>query len=367
MLGSKDSTPAMTSFNFATNKFTTPVVLKADVNDTTRRSFLDLGSKEKHRLPTRKPNPYIPSAIIRWFDSTGENFRIPVNFSSFFKKKAGRCNLLFPVEIIRPARHRLVSPTKKSTPVALKGEEEGSKGDREVFQKKNIPLFGLPQVFSQRNPPDFTIYMAQVPIDDLPKELREDLPLPFMISQAAVADIYGSSVWLGSEPTYTSLHRDPNPNYFLQLCGRKYIRLLHPDFGARVYKDVQMSLGSSGNARMRGNEMMTGPEKEALEAAMWGDWFDNGNTPSPSSEVLEIDTLPPPALKQKLTEDVIWEAVVDPGDALFIPLGWWHSVRSSHADARLNGSANWWFRYHEERPMPSIPVIKKSSTEVRYR
>jgi hypothetical protein len=160
------------------------------------------------------------------------------------------------------------------------------------------------------------LYIAQSQLNDLPEPLRCDLPVPQIVQQAGKGDIYDSSIWLGLEPTYTPLHRDPNPNLFVQMMSAKSIRLLIPSRGQQLYARVQQELGSTANSRFRGSEMMEGPERAALYEAVWG--------------------LSPP--------DDIQEAVLEPGDSLFIPKGWWHSVKSVFSDGRLNASANWWFR-----------------------
>lgn len=160
------------------------------------------------------------------------------------------------------------------------------------------------------------LYIAQSSLDDLPEELSRDLPAPRVVAEAGRGDIYASSVWLGLEPTYTPLHRDPNPNLFVQLRGSKGVRLLPPRDGDAVFQQVQARLGRlGGNSRIRGAEMMEGPERELLRDVVWRE----------------------PGWPMQ-------EAQLDPGDALFIPKGWWHSVRSRFEDGRLNGSVNWWFR-----------------------
>ncbi|KAG8169383.1 hypothetical protein KVR01_000128 [Diaporthe batatas] len=160
------------------------------------------------------------------------------------------------------------------------------------------------------------LYIAQCSLADLPRELSEDLPTPRLVREAGNGDIYASSVWLGLEPTYTPLHRDPNPNLFVQLRSSKTVRLLPPHEGRAVFREVQTALGrTSGSSRIRGEEMMQGRERELLHQAVW--------------------TAPAAPLR---------EAELGPGDALFIPKGWWHSVRSRSDDGQLNGSVNWWFR-----------------------
>ncbi|KAI0416280.1 hypothetical protein F5X98DRAFT_185032 [Xylaria grammica] len=161
------------------------------------------------------------------------------------------------------------------------------------------------------------LYIAQSDIRSLPPPLGDDLPVPEVVARAGKGDIYSSSIWLGLQPTYTPLHRDPNPNLFCQLVGSKAVRLLRPTAGLSVFQDVRRSLGIPGNPRFRGPEMMDGPEREGLHRAIW----------------ISLDA-----------DREIWEAVLGPGDALFIPQGWWHSVRSVGHEAALNASANWWFR-----------------------
>ncbi|OHE93459.1 JmjC domain-containing protein [Colletotrichum orchidophilum] len=160
------------------------------------------------------------------------------------------------------------------------------------------------------------LYIAQAQLPDLPPELQEDLPVPRIVLEAGKGDVYNSSVWLGLEPTYTPLHRDPNPNLFCQLVGNKTIRLLPPFCGDQLYRRVQIQVHQSGNSRIRSTEMMEGRERVAMNTAIWG---------------LE-------------DHKDITEAKLSPGNALFIPKGWWHSVKSGHRDGRLNASVNWWFR-----------------------
>ncbi|KAJ0109816.1 hypothetical protein J7T55_004366 [Diaporthe amygdali] len=160
------------------------------------------------------------------------------------------------------------------------------------------------------------LYIAQCSLPDLPGDLAQDLPAPRIVKEAGKGDIYASSIWLGLEPTYTPLHRDPNPNVFVQLRSSKTVRLLPPQDGDTVFRHVQARLGRwGGSSRIRGTEMMEGPEREMLHHSVW-----------------------------KEPEVALQEAHLGSGDALFIPKGWWHSVKSHSSDGRLNGSVNWWFR-----------------------
>lgn len=135
--------------------------------------------------------------------------------------------------------------------------------------------------------------------------------------KAGKGDIYSSSIWLGRAPTYTPLHRDPNPNLFIQLAGSKVVKMYKPQVGLSIFNSVQERIGRTGSASMRGEEMMEGVERKVLEEEVWNRDSDQAGQ--------------------------CWEAEVRSGDGLFIPKGWWHSIRSRHGEG-MTGSVNFWFR-----------------------
>ncbi|KAH1474148.1 hypothetical protein KXV29_000039 [Aspergillus fumigatus] len=153
------------------------------------------------------------------------------------------------------------------------------------------------------------LYLAQCQLLDLPPVLRDDFPTPELVLKAGKGDIYDTNVWIGHPPTYTPLHRDPNPNLFVQIAGHKVVRLLAPDAGQRVFASVRRRLGRSGDreaAAFRGEEMMQGQERTLLEHAVWDDADSDG-----TNNVLDFG----------------YEAHLETGDGLFIPKGWWHSIK----------------------------------------
>lgn len=180
--------------------------------------------------------------------------------------------------------------------------------------------------------PTARVYLAQAPLADLPRGLANDVPTPEIVSKAGKGDVYDSSIWLGLAPTYTPLHRDPNPNIFVQLAGKKVVRIFGPHVGRAIFAKVQEKIGGSASATMRGEEMMQGLEKQALEEEVW--------------EQTESD----------LGE--CWEAELEAGDGIFIPKGWWHSIKgigpgmtgsvchilSFHKKVLTLLQVNWWFR-----------------------
>lgn len=159
---------------------------------------------------------------------------------------------------------------------------------------------------AETSPQSSRLYLAQCQLLDLPHVLRDDFPTPDLVAKAGKGDIYDTNVWIGHPPTYTPLHRDPNPNLFVQLAGQKVVRLLAPSDGQALFSSIRRQLGKSGGkdaAAIRGEEMMQGQERALLDERVWGDSASAGS------------------------EGSGYEAHLEAGDGLFIPKGWWHSIK----------------------------------------
>jgi hypothetical protein len=159
---------------------------------------------------------------------------------------------------------------------------------------------------AETSPQSTRLYLAQCQLLDLPQVLRDDFPTPDIVAKAGKGDVYDTNVWIGRPPTYTPLHRDPNPNLFVQLAGQKVVRLLAPSDGQALFSSIRRQLGKSGGkdaAAMRGEEMMQGQERALLDERVWGGSASAG------------------------PEGSGYEAHLEAGDGLFIPKGWWHSIK----------------------------------------
>ncbi|KAF1835520.1 Clavaminate synthase-like protein [Decorospora gaudefroyi] len=239
---------------------------------------------------------HIP-AIGKWFTNESQ-YRYPSELKTAYLEQYG--DAIVPLELTR-------SSPDDNAPNA-------------TFDRFEAPLSLLLKDMTDNEPRDTRLYLAQHSLADLPEGLNADLPTPtdFLSSLHSRGDIYASSLWMGRPPTRTPLHRDPNPNLFVQLAGKKTVRMLRPAAGRVMYETVRQQIDQAGGtANMRGEEMMQGREMEALEAAVWSDEVGKGGT-------------------------LGYHAELRSGDALYIPNGWWHAVRGVGKGA--NASVNWWFR-----------------------
>jgi hypothetical protein len=278
--------------------------------------------------PDASPTYLLP-AFHKWFQREEESTSFSTYIDSFQQS-------VFPYELIKPffqgsetisrfydSLLNSQSSIDRDWAVALQSAAASEASRDHQFFQLYAPLRLLVKALefneAQRikADPPVQLYIAQSLLSDLPSPLQDDLPAPELIRKVGRGDIYSSSIWLGTQPTYTPLHRDPNPNLFCQLCSSKVVRLLPPKVGLGIYNDVQMRLRQSGNSHIRSTEMMEGDEREMLHSVVW-------ESKTAASDMQEVE--------------------LSAGDALFIPKGWWHSIKSKRSDGRLNGSVNWWFR-----------------------
>jgi lysine-specific demethylase 8 len=106
------------------------------------------------------------------------------------------------------------------------------------------------------------------------------------------------NVWLGTRGTVTSLHSDASENLLAQVAGHKYVRLYGLDQTPHLYASLQ-----------RGGAFGTSPVRvEAADLAAY---------PQYASAAYS-------------------EAILEPGDLLYIPKSMWHYLRALTTSTSIN-------------------------------
>eukprot|EP01063_Lacrimia_lanifica_P000569 TRINITY_DN10304_c0_g1_i1.p1 TRINITY_DN10304_c0_g1~~TRINITY_DN10304_c0_g1_i1.p1 ORF type:complete len:407 (+),score=87.66 TRINITY_DN10304_c0_g1_i1:99-1319(+) len=147
-------------------------------------------------------------------------------------------------------------------------------------------------------------YLAQHELlSQLPK-LDADCP-ELALATVAAGEAPLRNCWIGTPDTVTELHRDSYDNLFVQVVGSKYVRLYAPKHARQLYVNRRGTSGTSAQ----------------------------GNCSELLCEAEDYD-------KHPLAKDVPYlEAILTPGDVLFIPEGWFHYLRAVTPSI----SVNHWF------------------------
>ncbi|KAA8902039.1 hypothetical protein TRICI_005959 [Trichomonascus ciferrii] len=149
-----------------------------------------------------------------------------------------------------------------------------------------------------------TGYLAQYNLFNQYPELKEDFVVPDICCLGDSDDPPIMNAWLGPKNTVSPLHTDPHHNVFCQVVGYKHIRLYSPSQTQDMYpRGVENGIDMSNTSQVN------------LE----------------SNERVKFPNFP--------WDSDYLETTLNPGDAVFIPKGWWHHVRSLSSSI----SISFWF------------------------
>jgi hypothetical protein len=174
--------------------------------------------------------------------------------------------------------------------------------------------------------PDKVGYLAQYDLFDQVPTLKADITTPEYcyteppkpdaatlktsgLSMAKPLDGALVNAWLGPKGTRTPLHTDPYHNILVQVVGYKYVRLYAPDQTPNLYP---RGVDDNGINMENTSEIDV---KFCRSKEIGGDIPD--------------DVMREMKQKYPLFENAEYkEAILAPGECLYVPLGWWHYVES---------------------------------------
>lgn len=146
------------------------------------------------------------------------------------------------------------------------------------------------------------VYLAQCDLNSMPT-LLEDVTTPTIATTTGKKTLYRRNLWFnGPAGAHSPCHYDPFHNILCQILGQKRILLFHPEESRNLYP-------ASGTVQK--------------------------NTSMIDFQKLDESKHKYPGLNSAKG----YEAILNSGDSLFIPLKWWHYCESFETSCSIN---YWW-------------------------
>lgn len=165
-------------------------------------------------------------------------------------------------------------------------------------------------------------YLAQHPLFTQLPALRKDIFIPDYCYTAPPShptnpemdqpelDEPLLNAWFGPPGTITPLHTDPYHNLLVQIVGRKYVRLYSPRETARM-----QARGKENGIEMSNTSL--------LDVGVLEGW----DQPRRDEEPDNPGHVSVPSMRETFANVPYMDCILEPGDTLYIPIGWWHYVR----------------------------------------
>ena len=147
------------------------------------------------------------------------------------------------------------------------------------------------------------LYLAQHELLDQIPSFRRDIHEPEYCVLGEEGDVPRVNAWLGPAGTVTPCHTDPYHNLLCQVVGRKYVRLYSPNSTDTLY-----------------------PFSEGMHS---------------NSSQVDFDAPLETVTKQfpLFPDEPFFDGILESGQAMYIPPGWWHYVKSLTPSASVSF---WW-------------------------
>ncbi|KAH8646954.1 hypothetical protein BGZ60DRAFT_391596 [Tricladium varicosporioides] len=278
---------------------------------------LSLSKFEDHMLcpkdPELGPGPLIVESCLEHWPARNER---PWSCPSYLMSRTIGGRRLVPIELGRSYvddgwSQKIVS-LKEFLEVYMSEDPKPSGSTIGYLAQHNL----FSQIPSLRNDiaiPDFCYASCSPPHKSSP-QAAEHAALPQLGEPLLNA-------WFGPAGTISPLHTDPYHNILAQVVGKKYVRLYAPRESEKLY------------ARAIENGGVDMSNTSTLDVGLLEGWDGDAEDRDEARKMFPLFS------KAEYVECILKE-----GDCLYIPLGWWHYVRSLSPSF----SVSFWFNGSEE-------------------
>lgn len=246
---------------------------------------LSLEAFEKH-LPTAQPL-VIQEVLTHWPALHERSWRSP----DYLLERTFGGRRLVPVELGRSYTDQgwgqSIVTFKDFMDGYLLRQDMDDSGERTGYLAQYDLFMQVPSLRNDISIPDYCYTNPPPPAPGTPlskKPVQEKLDEPLL------------NAWFGPAETVSPLHTDPYHNILCQVVGKKFVRLYDPRESGKLYaKGVEaggIDLSNTSEVEVEGDE-------------------------EPRNEMFPL-----------FSEAEYVETILGEGDCLYIPVGWWHYVRS---------------------------------------
>ncbi|EMR90924.1 putative domain-containing protein 5 protein [Botrytis cinerea BcDW1] len=288
-------------------------VTSNEININNEDGSMDNFAKHMHQAQDRTLGAE-PLIITGSIDSWSARNQRPWSSPSYLLSKTIGGRRLVPIEVGRSYvdsgwGQKIVTFKDFMTKYMLSPSNEGEAKETGYLAQHNL-FSQIPSLRNDITIPDYCYVYPPQPHSSCSPALKEKYAQMSELEEPLI------NAWFGPAGTISPLHTDPYHNILAQVVGKKYLRLYPPRETSKLYargiEDGGIDMSNTSEVDIGVLEGWDGTAEEQEE--------ENKKFPEARNATY-------------------WDCVLEEGEVLYIPVGWWHYVRGLGASFSVSF---WW-------------------------